>query len=282
MSTVAVLGAGTMGTGIAQCLAQAGWDVVVVDPDAGARERAGAHLADQVRLATLLRRVAPGDDVVGRVRWAADAAALGAAGFVIECVPERVPLKEGVFRVLDRTCPPDAVLASATSAIPIARLAACTARPELVLGLHFMNPAPLKDTVEVVRGDLTGADTVDRALALLEGMGKRGVVVADGAGFVINRVLQLAINEAAGVVLAGTADAAAVDELFESCLGHPMGPLRTADLIGLDNVVDTLRVLAEHTGDARFTPSDLLVELVESGRLGRKSGHGFHEYRNTR
>jgi 3-hydroxybutyryl-CoA dehydrogenase len=278
MTAAGVVGAGTMGAGIAQCLAQAGWEVVVVDPDPAARDAARGRLVDQLRLARLLRRAPADGDAAGRVRWVADIGELRAASFVIECAPERMAVKEAVFRDLDRVCPPDTVLASATSAIPIARLAAYTGRPDRVLGLHFMNPAPLKPTVEVVRAELTSADTMERALRLLDGMGKRALIVGDGAGFVINRVLQLAINEAAKVVQAGTADAATVDELFQTCLGHPMGPLRTADLIGLDNVVDTLVVLAEHTGDDRFVPCELLAGMVRAGQLGRKTGRGFHGY----
>ncbi|MFG2011649.1 3-hydroxyacyl-CoA dehydrogenase family protein [Micromonospora sp. NPDC048868] len=170
------------------------------------------------------------------------------------------------------------MLASVTSAIPIDRLAASTRRPDRVVGTHFMNPAPLRDSVEVVRAPRTSADTLQRTLDLLTAIGKTGIVVADGPGFVINRVLMLTVNEAAEVVGQGTADAATVDRVFQECLGHATGPLRTADLIGLDTVVDTLLVLLECTGDPRFRPGRTLRELVDAGRYGRKSGSGFHTY----
>ncbi|GAA3437541.1 3-hydroxyacyl-CoA dehydrogenase family protein [Kutzneria kofuensis] len=166
--------------------------------------------------------------MLSSVRWTAVEKDLDDVQFVVECGPERIPLKQELFRMLDAVCPPDAVLASCTSAIPIGLLAACTGRPELVLGMHFMNPAPLKPVVEVARTEQTGADTLRRADELLAGMGKRGIVVVrDAPGFVSNRVLMSTINDAATVVQEGTADPATVDKVFEDCFGHRMGPLRT-------------------------------------------------------
>ncbi|MFG1891652.1 3-hydroxyacyl-CoA dehydrogenase family protein [Micromonospora sp. NPDC049051] len=282
--TVGVVGAGTMGLGVAQCLAAGGYDVVVVDPALGSAAGVAAartRLRTELRQARLLRaRHAdePVTRVVERISWTDRVAALHRAGYVIECAPERIPLKERIFGELDAACPPETVLASVTSAIPIDRLAARTRRPERVVGTHFMNPAPLKDGVEVVRAARTGAEALRRTLDLLATIGKTGIVVADGPGFVLNRVLMLTVNEAAEVLGQGTADAETVDRLFRDCLGHPMGPLRTADLIGLDTVVDTLLVLFECTGDPRFQPGRTLRELVDAGRYGRKSGSGFHQY----
>lgn len=273
----AVVGAGTMGVGVAQCLAQAGHRVVVVDPDPAALARAPQSLRDGLRLHRLLRKGDP-DGAESRIEWISDTTALADAEFVVECAPERSAVKDEVFRTLGGICPADAVIASCTSAIPVAWLAARTPHPERVLGMHFMNPAPLKDTVEVVRGPRTGERALDRAADLLAGMGKRGIVVRDAPGFVSNRVLMLTVNEAATVVHEGTADAADVDDIFQTCFDHRMGPLRTADLIGLDTVLDSLVVLLEHTGDARFTPSPLLVDLVAAGHVGRKAGRGFHAY----
>ncbi|WP_405656196.1 3-hydroxyacyl-CoA dehydrogenase family protein [Streptomyces sp. RK9] len=277
---VGVVGAGTMGSGVAQSLAQAGYEVVVVEPDPAAAERARAAIKDGVRLAALLGRVERGAavGVLGRVRWAQELSALDDVGFVVECATERQDLKEKLFAELDRVTPPGAVLASLTSAIPIAGLAARTDRPDRVLGLHIMNPAPLKETVEVVRTPETSDDTLAVTARLLERMGKRQLVVLDGPGFVINRVLMLTIVEAAAAMGEGKADATTTDALFEQCLGHQMGPLRTADLIGLDNVDDTLTVLRAHTGDSRYTAPPALRELVDAGHFGRKTGKGFHDY----
>ncbi|ONM48508.1 3-hydroxyacyl-CoA dehydrogenase family protein [Nocardia donostiensis] len=277
---VGVVGAGVMGAGIAQCLAQAGYEVVVVEPDCDAAERARRGLAEAVRLAVLLGR---GDrrtaSTVGRrVRWVERLEELNEAEFVIECVTERIELKERVFGELDRHCPADAVLASCTSAIPIARLATATRRADRVLGLHFMNPAPLTSTVEVVRGEQTSPETLARADDLLTRLGKEAIVVGDRAGFVVNRVLMLCIAEAAATLDTGV-DPATVDALFERCLGHRMGPLRTADLIGLDNVADTLEVLRRETGEPHYRVPATLATLVDAGHFGRKTGRGFHDYR---
>jgi len=273
-----------MGIGVAQCLAQAGYRVVVVDPEPAARQRAPQQLRDSLRLTRLLRPAlaATGfEEVAGRIEWHGELSALAEAWFVVECAPERPVLKEQIFTELDRVCAADTVLASCTSAIPIARLARCCRQPERVLGMHFMNPAPVKDAVEVIRAPATSAETLHRAERLLAQMGKRALVVRDAPGFVSNRVLMLTVNEAATVVHEGTADADTVDEIFRNCFAHQMGPLRTADLIGLDTVLDSLYVLHEHTGDDRFLPCPLLVELVEAGHLGRKSGRGFHHYPTT-
>ncbi|MBU3067875.1 3-hydroxyacyl-CoA dehydrogenase family protein [Nocardia sp. NEAU-G5] len=277
---VAVIGAGTMGSGIAQCLAQAGYQVEVVEPDRSAAERARRGLGEAVRLALLLgrgdRRTATG--IGGRVRWVERIDELSAVGFVIECATERTTLKERLFGELDRHCPDDAVLASCTSAIPIARLAAATERPDRVLGLHFMNPAPLTTAVEVVRGEQTAPQTLKQATDLIAALGKEAIVVGDRPGFVLNRVLMLSIAEAAATLDTGT-DAATVDALFEQCLGHRMGPLRTADLIGLDNVADTIEVLRRETGASHYHVPPALAALVDAGHFGRKTGRGFHDYR---
>ncbi|AOW93306.1 3-hydroxybutyryl-CoA dehydrogenase [Rhodococcus sp. WMMA185] len=277
---VGVVGAGTMGAGVTECLARAGHEVVVVEPDPQMVELARSRTRDSLRLAILLGRRDGTEprDVAARVNWTGQMSDLSEADVVIECVPERIDLKERVFAELGRVCPPDTLLASCTSGIPVDKLAENTSRPENVVGLHFMNPAPLKDTVEVVRGPRTSAQSLDRALALVESLNKTGIVVGDRPGFVLNRVLMLCIGEAATAVDAGLADAETVDALFEGCLGHPMGPLRTADLIGLDNVRDTMTALRELTGDDHYRPPSALVALVEAGHCGRKTGRGFHDY----
>ncbi|GAB2642553.1 3-hydroxyacyl-CoA dehydrogenase family protein [Nocardia goodfellowii] len=277
---VGVVGAGVMGAGIAQCLAQAGMPVTVVEIDTVAAERARGALKSALRLSVLLGRgVKAADiaDITARIRWTDRLEHLRDATFVIESVTERIDLKRHLFADLDRHCSPSAIFASGTSAIPIAELAAETGRPDQILGLHFMNPAPLTETVEVITTARTSPGTLNRTLGLLDALGKKGIVVGDGPGFVINRVLMLSIAEAATITETGT-DAATIDDLFEGCLGHRMGPLRTADLIGLDNVADTLVVLRETTGDGRYRIPEALAQLVAAGHLGRKTGKGFHEY----
>ncbi|MFJ3725585.1 3-hydroxyacyl-CoA dehydrogenase family protein [Streptomyces sp. NPDC090045] len=278
---IGVVGAGTMGTGIAQCLAEAGHRVVVVDPAEEALATARARVRDGIRMARLFRGAPSAvsmDEALDAITWTQDLRDLAGARFVLECATERIPLKEKIFRELDEVCPPGAVFATVTSAIPVERLAAQTERPGQVLGMHFMNPAPLKEAVEVARCPETSDATLNTALELLAGIGKHGIVVADGPGFVSNRVLMLTVNEAATVVQQGTADPATVDRIFQECFGHAMGPLATADLIGLDTIVDTLYVLLECTGDDRFQPCALLRQRVEDGHLGRKTGEGFHPY----
>ncbi|MEV6419526.1 3-hydroxyacyl-CoA dehydrogenase family protein [Streptomyces sp. NPDC051662] len=292
---VGVVGAGTMGVGVAQCFAEAGYPVVVVDPDPAALSSGPARLRAGVRMARLLRRrsspspsptptpsPSPSPSPEDRIVWSAELPDLAQALFVVECAREKVPIKEEILRQLDQVCGPDTVFASCTSCIPITRLGSVTGRPDRVIGTHFMNPAPLKDAVEVIRAPGTSEWTVRRTVDLLADLGKRALVVRDAPGFVTNRVLMLTLNEAATVLGEGTADAETVDRIFQDCFGHPMGPLRTADLIGLDTVLDSLEVLREFTGDERFRPCALLARHVAEGSVGRKSGRGFYQYQEQR
>ncbi|HSV66603.1 MAG TPA: 3-hydroxyacyl-CoA dehydrogenase family protein [Mycobacteriales bacterium] len=284
---VGVVGAGVMGTGVAQCFAEGGHTVVVVDPDPRALTGAPRRIRDGLRLRALLGVRSAGDrsagdrpeEILPRIVWTDRLGELADAEFIVECALERLAVKEQVFRELDRVCPSATSLASCTSAVPIGRLGAFTGRPDRVIGTHFMNPAPIKNTVEVIRSAATSDETVSATIDLLAGIGKKAIVVADAPGFVSNRVLMATINQAVAVIHDGIADAAAVDEIFEKCVGHAMGPLRTADLIGLDTVLDSLVVLRDCTGNTMYEPCPLLVELVRNGRLGRKSGRGFHDYR---
>lgn len=276
---VAVVGAGTIGTGVAQAALEAGCGVVLIDH----REEALGAARTAVRrglLAGRLRRPGGGGPEPGalleRLHTTTDLERAAGASVVIENVVEDRAVKAGVFRRLDAACPPGTVLAANTSAIPIAALAACTTRPERVLGIHFMNPVALRPAVELVRGPATGDAAVAAVEALLARMGKRAISVGDAPGFVVNRVLMLAVNEAARVLDEGTAPAETIDRVFTECLGHAMGPLATADLIGLDTVRDTLLVLRDALGEERFAPAPLLERLVARGCLGRKTGRGFH------
>ncbi|WP_438296112.1 3-hydroxyacyl-CoA dehydrogenase family protein [Streptomyces sp. HUAS TT7] len=284
-SPVGIVGAGTMGIGVAQCFAEAGLPVVVVDNDPGALASGPARLRAGIRTATLLRggarqtrAGAPASDAESLVTWSAELADMAAALLVVECAREDEDIKEGILRELDRICRAEAIFASNTSCIPVSRLGSFTARADRVIGTHFMNPAPLKDAVEVIRAPETSDLTLERTEAFLTHIGKHALVVRDAPGFVTNRVLMLTLNEAAAVLGEGTADAETVDRIFQDCFGHPMGPLRTADLIGLDTVVDSLEVLRRHTGEDRFRPCPLLSRLVAEGRVGRKSGSGFYTY----
>jgi 3-hydroxybutyryl-CoA dehydrogenase len=279
MTVVGVVGAGVMGAGAAQALSQAGHEVVLVDVAEDALERALAEVRKGVRMSALLGGGRyDADEVLGRIRATTDYEALGAAGFVIENTTERLDVKREVYPRLDAVCGDEVVFAANTSAVLVAEIASWTQRPDRVLGMHLMNPVPLKKAVEVIRGPQTSEATLATALALLETMGKEGIVVNDAPGFVTNRVLMLEINEAAQVLSEGTASAADIDRIFRSCFEHRMGPLETGDLIGLDTIVDTLRVLEEQLGDPKYQPCDLLAGLVRDGHLGRKTGRGFHDY----
>jgi 3-hydroxybutyryl-CoA dehydrogenase len=280
-STIGVVGAGTIGAGVAESFAASGLNVVLVDLGPTQLEDALRRIRNSLRAMRLTNPAsAPANvgDVLARIHATTQLSDLAGADYVVENVFEEKALKLAIFRTLDHICRDDCILAVNTSAIPIADVAAATGRPELVIGVHFMNPVPLKPTVEVIRGALTADETLTRTLALLERIGKQAVVVGDGPGFVSNRVLMLAINEAACIVEEGVAGADDVDRIFRECFGHPMGPLETADLIGLDTILATLEVLRDLTQDPKFEASPLLRTMVRDGSLGRKSGKGFHVY----
>jgi len=270
-----------MGVGVAQDLAQTGHDVLLIDVSDDLLERAERQIARNVRLHHLVRPGAGRQDVdavMRRIRLTTEYDVLADAEFVVENVTEDWELKSAVYQRLDDICGPLCVFGANTSAIPITRIAAATRRAPLVLGMHFMNPVPLKPAVEVVRGRHTSDETVEAAEALLAQMGKEAIVVQDSPGFVSNRVLMLTINEAVFLVQEMVATAEEVDEIFRRCFGHPMGPLETADLIGLDTIVRTLQVLQASFGDDKYQPCPLLKAMVDEGLLGRKNGRGFHTY----
>jgi len=280
VTKVGVIGAGLMGRGIAQVLAQAEIDVVLVDVAAETLDQALSSIGYALKSAALfdpaLRHGQA--DILARIEPTTDYDALSQVDFVIENTTEEWPIKEGVYHLLSRVCPPDCVLAANTSAISIARIAAETVNPSRVIGMHFMNPVPQKAVVEVIRSDATSDETVASATALLDRLGKRAIIVRDSPGFVTNRVLMLTINEAIAVVEEGVAEPSDVDAIFVGCFSHAMGPLATADLIGLDTILRSLDVLQDSFGDPKFAASPLLRRMVESGRLGRKSGGGFFDY----
>jgi 3-hydroxybutyryl-CoA dehydrogenase len=279
-ATIAVIGAGTMGRGIAEAAAARGIEVIVVEVDAKQRQAATAHVAKSVEKAIQRGKLAESDSavVLKRIRWEADLAAALTAPYVIEAVSENEPLKLKILEELDRGCPPETILASNTSSISITRLAAATGRPAQVIGMHFFNPVPIMSPVEIVRGLQTSDATVAATKELAEQMGKQPAIVNDSPGFVVNRVLMPLINEAIFALEEGVADAATIDALMRQGCNHPMGPLQLADLVGLDVCLSILRVLHAELGDPKFRPCPLLVRMVDAGRLGRKSGEGFYKY----
>jgi len=269
-----------MGHGIAQVAAQTGYDVVLVDVVADALERGVAQIGKGLGRLVEKGKLAPEarDAALARVRPTGAVAALASAQLVVEAVVERQEVKEKVLAELDRTCPAGAILATNTSSISITRLAAATRRPERVIGMHFMNPVPVMQLVEVIRGLATSQETYDAVEAAARRMGKTPVEVHDAPGFVSNRVLLPMINEAVFCLHEGVGKAEAIDAVMKLGMNHPMGPLALADLIGLDVCLDILRVLYDGFGDPKYRPCPLLVKMVDAGYLGRKSGRGFYTY----
>ena len=278
---IGVIGAGLMGVGVAQDLAQTGHRVILIDIADEILERAEQQIRKNVRFHHVVKRGAERQDVtevMERIRFSKDNGLLADAEFVIENVTEDWSLKESVYRDLDDICSPECPFAANTSAIPISRIGAATHRAPRVLGMHFMNPVPLKPVVEVIRGRHTSEETIEVAEALLARMGKEAIIVNDSPGFVSNRVLMLTINEAVSILHEGVATVDAIDAIFKRCFAHEMGPLETADLIGLDTVLQTIRVLRDALSDSKYRPCPLLESMVDSGLLGRKSGQGFYSY----
>jgi 3-hydroxybutyryl-CoA dehydrogenase len=275
--TVCVVGAGQMGSGIAQVAAVAGFDVRLVDvaPEQLERARSGiegslAKLVEKGRV-----EAADAEAALGRIETAAEP---GPADLAIEAATEDVDLKLRIFRDLDAAAGDGGVLASNTSSIPITRLAAATSRPERVVGMHFMNPVPLMPLVELIRGLETSDEAAAAVRAAAERMGKTVAESRDYPGFIANRILLPMINEAVYCLMEGVGDRESIDTVMKLGMSHPMGPLQLADLIGLDTCLAIMEVLHDGLGDSKYRPCPLLRSHVEAGRLGRKTGRGFYEY----
>ena len=278
--TIAILGAGTMGNGIAHVCARSGFNVLLYDVNQTALYRG----LDTIRT-NFAREVAKqkltqlqSDEARSRITLTTKLDDLAPASLAIEAATERFEIKSEVFRDLDRLLPPDAILATNTSSISITKIAAVTRRPEQVIGMHFFNPVPVMKLVEVIRGLETSRATFDTVFSLSLELDKTPIEVNDAAGFISNRVLMPLINEAIYAVMEGVATPEAVDQVFVLGMAHPMGPLTLADFIGLDVCADIMRVLAEGLGSPRYNPCPLLVRMVDAGWLGRKSGRGFYTY----
>src|SRR5579862_5941187 len=280
IKTVGVLGAGTMGNGIAHVFARAGYRVILRDVEKRFLDRGletiGKNLDREVKRGKISEADKP--VVLGRIEPTTDVGALAAADFAVEAVPEQLDLKLRVLKDVDAALKPGVILASNTSSISITQLAAQTSRPERFIGMHFMNPVPVMQLVEVIRGLATSDETFDMTMALCENLEKKPVAVNDAPGFVSNRVLMPLINEAAFCVMEGVATPEAVDAVMKMGMNHPMGPLELADFIGLDVCVAILEVLQKGFGDPKYRACPLLRKYVAAGWLGRKSGRGFFKY----
>ena len=280
MMRIAVLGAGQMGSGIAQVCAAAGYPVVLRDLDPAALDRARTVIATSLDRLLAKARITEADkaETLGRITTTSAAEALSDADLVIEAVTENLEVKCRIFRELSATCRGDTILASNTSSISLTRLAAVVEHPERVIGMHFMNPVPMMQLVEVISARQTSRRTRDAVETLAHALGKVPVDVKNSPGFVANRVLIPMINEAAFCLHEGLASAEEIDIVMKLGMGHPMGPLALADLIGIDTVLAIMQVLLDGFNDPKYRPCPLLVEMVDAGHLGRKSGHGFYDY----
>jgi len=280
VNKVAVIGAGTMGNGIAHVFAQHDWDVSLIEVSRPALDKGlatiRANLERQVKKGTLSAEQTA--QVLARIHAAESLDAAAEAELVVEAASERPELKFEIFRGLDQRCHPDAILASNTSSISITAIAAQTQRPAQVIGMHFMNPVPVMQLVEVIRGHATSDATTARTLEVARALGKTPVEVHDYPGFVANRVLLPMINEAIFAVMEGVATPEAIDTVMKLGMAHPMGPLALADFIGLDVCLAILEVMHEGLGDPKYRPCPLLKRMVAAGALGRKSGKGFYTY----
>jgi 3-hydroxybutyryl-CoA dehydrogenase len=277
---VGVIGAGTMGNGIAHVFARRGYDVVLCEVEQRFLDRGVNTIGKNLEREVAKGKITAADKAaaLGRITPVLDRVKLAECDLVVEAATEKFEIKAEIFRDLDRRVKPEVILASNTSSISITKIAALTKRPDKVIGMHFFNPVPVMKLVEVIRGLATSQATFDTVRDLALKLEKTPVEVNDAPGFVSNRVLMPLLNEAIYAVMEGVATQEAVDEVFKLGMAHPMGPLTLADFIGLDVCLDIMRVMQEGLGDPKYRPCPLLIKMVDAGWLGRKSGRGFYTY----
>ncbi len=277
---VGVIGAGTMGNGIAHVFARSGYDVVLCDVQQSFLDRGLAAISKNLDREVAKNKITAEvkASTLQRIVTALERSQLAACDFVVEAATEKIEIKKEIFSDLDRICRPEVILASNTSSISITKLAAWTRRPDKVIGMHFFNPVPVMKLIEIIRGLATSNETFQAVRDLALKLEKTPVEVNDAPGFVSNRVLMPLLNEAMFAVMEGVATPEAVDEVFKLGMAHPMGPLTLADFIGLDVCLDIMRVLQAGLGDPKYRPCPLLIKMVDAGWLGKKSGRGFYQY----